>query len=341
MLKLLEEMLKQLTTWLNRVVTRLKDIDLDSCSLEYMEESLDDIQDLIREFDNQDEDFQSIKDIYANIEQSQNAQCYTAELQRLVGFSDTFKTKWSGTRNKLHMYKSYLLNRVAIYNEWLNEVTLVNEWIDNLGRKVDETKDHGAVNTADNNKILEDFDIASKSLERIRKTCGHLADGSSCVSAKKISQTTRAIESRYEEITSDFNYINKMNMNQQQHQRGGGGVGMNVSVGDVGDGSRFVELEKMLEGWLTEVEIKLINLRPYTSTDNEQSQLEQLGELKSDILSKRSDVERLKDMIYNNPYVQLITVNGGVDELNERYQQALKESESWIENLVHPHTLTE
>ena len=44
MLQLLEEMLKQLTTWLNRVAGRLKNIDLDSCSLKYMEEALDDIQ---------------------------------------------------------------------------------------------------------------------------------------------------------------------------------------------------------------------------------------------------------------------------------------------------------
>ena len=44
MLQLLEEMLKQLTTWLNRVVGKLKGVDLDSCSLKYMEESLDDIQ---------------------------------------------------------------------------------------------------------------------------------------------------------------------------------------------------------------------------------------------------------------------------------------------------------
>merc|ERR1712176_279696 len=39
MLQLLEEMLKQLTTWLNRVVGKLKEVDLDSCSLKYMEES--------------------------------------------------------------------------------------------------------------------------------------------------------------------------------------------------------------------------------------------------------------------------------------------------------------
>merc|ERR1712072_1648661 len=73
MLQLLEEMLKQLTTWLNRVVGKLKEVDLDSCSLKYMEESLDDIQDLIAEFDTQEDDFQSIQEIYKNIEESHNA----------------------------------------------------------------------------------------------------------------------------------------------------------------------------------------------------------------------------------------------------------------------------
>jgi hypothetical protein len=153
MVHLLEEMLKQLTTWLNRVMGRLKDVDLDSCSLEYMEEALDDIQDLITEFDTQDEDFQSIKEIYKNIKESHNASVYTDDLERLLTFNETFKKKWSETRNKIHMYKSYLLNRVAIYNDWLNEVTLMNEWIDNLGDKIDETKPSGVGNSCENNEV--------------------------------------------------------------------------------------------------------------------------------------------------------------------------------------------
>ena len=44
MLQLLEEMLKQLTTWLNHVMTTLKEVDLDSCSLEYMEDALRDVE---------------------------------------------------------------------------------------------------------------------------------------------------------------------------------------------------------------------------------------------------------------------------------------------------------
>ena len=95
---------------------------------------------MILEFDSQEEDFQSIQKIYRNIEESHNAALYSEDLERLVTFTETFQTKWKETRNKIDIYKSYLLNRVAIYNEWLNEVTLMNVWVDNIAKKIQETK---------------------------------------------------------------------------------------------------------------------------------------------------------------------------------------------------------
>ena len=105
------------------------------------------------EFDAQEEDFHSIQEIYKSIDESHNTSTYTEDFDRLISFSETFQAKWRDTRNKIDICKSYLLNRVAIYNEWLNEVTLMNEWIDNLAKKIQQTRPSAAENIPVNDNV--------------------------------------------------------------------------------------------------------------------------------------------------------------------------------------------
>ena len=80
-------------------------------------------------------------------------------------------------------------------------------------------------------------------------------------------------------------------------------------------------MEKTMESWLTEVEIKLINLRPYTSSEDEKEQMELLEELRCEMKEKKSYMDTLNQIFSNNPNLKLLTIEGGVQELNDRYNQ--------------------
>ena len=116
------------------------------------------------------------------------------------------------------------------------------------------------------------------------------------------------MECKFEEITSDYNYINKVNTTHEI-------IHYNSREGN------FMEAEKQVESWLTEVEIKLIGLRPYTSRDDEECQLMQLKELNSEIKGKSSSMEMLTNLFSNNSSMKAITIHANVEELNERYEQ--------------------
>ena len=77
---------------------------------------------------------------------------YEHDLEKLLKYSETFKVKWTETRNKIHMYKSYMLNRVAIFSEWMNEVGLMNEWMESVPVKLEgSVHDSGLVE----NKVIK------------------------------------------------------------------------------------------------------------------------------------------------------------------------------------------
>ena len=82
------------------------------------------------EFNNRDPDFHSVAELCRNIQASPEACPYLEDLTKLLDCSETFKTRWTETRAKSRMYRSFMENRLAIYYEWLNDVNLMSAWVE-------------------------------------------------------------------------------------------------------------------------------------------------------------------------------------------------------------------
>ena len=84
----------------------------------------------------------------------------------------------------------------------------------------------------------------------------------------------------------------------------------------------FTKLEEDFENWLTETEVKMIALQPYTSDDEDlDDQVKQLKDLNQEI--KEREI-LLIEMLQSRDRLQdddVMTRRGIADELNERYQK--------------------
>lgn len=81
-----------------------------------------------------------------------------------------------------------------------------------------------------------------------------------------------------------------------------------------------INMELQMEKWMTEVEINLISLRPFTSVDDEATQLAQLRKLNTEIREKGGSIEMLSGRLSNKSSMKMIALHhGNVEELKERY----------------------
>ena len=82
----------------------------------------------------------------------------------------------------------------------------------------------------------------------------------------------------------------------------------------------FHHLQEEFESWLTEVEVKMIALQPYTSDENLDEQVQQLKQVNKEIKDHEGV---LKELLETRSHLQdeRLMRQGIVEELNQRYQQ--------------------
>ena len=122
--------------------------------------------------------------------------------------------------------------------------------------------------------------------------------------AYKLAQTTKKIEMKFQYIVNAYRSVNK-DLEEKQFAR-----------------HSFSELEREVESWLTGVEVKMIELQPYTSDDDVDHQVQTLQQLNKEIRKKSLWMEDL-NKLFKKASPTGIARRGIVEELNERYEQVL------------------
>jgi len=148
----------------------------------------------------------------------------------------------------------------------------------------------------------EDSHLASKVHLRITQSCHHLTNSNDHPSAIKLKQVSQDLERRFFGLLKTY----------KNTQEG-------LEVNETSQRS-FSKLEEELEGWLTEVEVKMIALQPYTSDDNLDEQVKQLKDLNKEIKGQKNLLNHLNDL-YDKAQPNLLTRQGIVEELNQRYEE--------------------
>ena len=82
------------------------------------------------DFNHRDPEYQSVVVLCQRVQSSPDACPYIEDLNKLLDCSESFKTRWTGIKNKCQITKSLLEKRVVIYEVWYNDVRTLSEWLD-------------------------------------------------------------------------------------------------------------------------------------------------------------------------------------------------------------------
>jgi len=262
LLQLFEQLLKQLNNWLNTICHKLKHMNLTSTNLAEMEHTIRDLKIMVKEFNNRENDCNSVTELCDRIQQLPEACPYTQDVTNLFECSNNFKLKWNETRDKCTVSKAILERRLNLYEEWNNDVVELKGWM----KTMEENK---------NNRPTE-HDVAKKLLQRIKDTANVLTNQTtgSC----KISRITFEITKTYHRLVSSFDHVAPL-------------------LEHVTSSLDYSQLQNEMEIWLNEMEIEVIRLRPYALSITEQS--EKIQKLQEIIKEKSDWFENLNRSSFN------------------------------------------
>ena len=148
----------------------------------------------------------------------------------------------------------------------------------------------------------EDSRLASKVHLRVTQSCHHLTDDNDHPSATRLKEVTQDLQQQFFELLKTYKDTQEDLEESETSQRS------------------FSKLEEELESWLTEVEVKMIALQPYTSDENLDEQVKQLKDLNNEIKAQKSLLKNLNEL-YSKAHPNLLTRQGIVEELNQRYEE--------------------
>lgn len=146
--------------------------------------------------------------------------------------------------------------------------------------------------------------VAEKTYKRLKNSSEHLTQGSASPASSNITQNTREVEIRFLAIMQSYNSV-KTNMVEKQLLH-----------------SSFNKLEEELESWLTEIEVRMISLQPYTSEKEHSEQVDELKKLNKELKDHSYLLHELND-VSKKVEGENISRHGIVEELNERYKQVI------------------
>lgn len=148
----------------------------------------------------------------------------------------------------------------------------------------------------------EDSRLASKVHLRVTHSCHHLTNGNNHPSATRLKHLSQDLQQQFFELLKTYKDTQEDLEENEMSQRS------------------FSKLEEELEGWLTEVEVKMITLQPYTSDENLDEQVKQLKDLNKEIQGQKNLLKQLNEL-YNKVQPNLLARQGIVEELNQRYEE--------------------
>uniref|UniRef100_A0A7M5XE85 Uncharacterized protein n=2 Tax=Clytia hemisphaerica TaxID=252671 RepID=A0A7M5XE85_9CNID len=312
LLSVLREMLRQLNKWLNSVQEQLKRVELNSCSFDQMKQYVTNLEVLLLDYRNRECEYQSVTSLCERLQNSPEACPCVEDLNKSLDCSESFKTRWTEVRNKCTITKSLLEKRMAILETWQNDVRTLSQWIEERKSLLEANTSYVLSQCLD-----EDFTRAGKVHARIIASCQHLTQNNTNPTSTKIKHVSQDIQQRFLDVLKTYkNTRNVIEENTTFHRS-------------------FTRLEEEFESWLTEVEVKMIALQPYTSDENLDEQVQQLKQVNKEIKDHESALKELLETRNQLPDERL-TRQGIVEELNQRYQQVLKDSVSWLFDLTVP-----
>ncbi|XP_065655759.1 uncharacterized protein LOC100206390 isoform X8 [Hydra vulgaris] len=320
LLKLLEEMLNMLEKWLHNITKRIEQIELYTCNIDSMHIYIQNLEVMINEFFNREKDFVSVCELCKKIQKSPEACSYAEDLKVLLECSEGFKIKWHGIREKCRMYKTILENREDVYRQWENTADTIKVWL--VQRTINNsTIANVQTYDTDNYRVLDLFN-------QLKNCRNYLLRNNCDNSSLKISKTT-------EEISESLYCVNSLYLTFQCSSND---INNNISNSDnkcQDNYVKYLKTEQEVENWLCEIEIQMIQLRPYIFEQDEKA-LFDIRRIKDEMEKKSSIVEELN--------LQTETINGFVEEnvmeINHRYQKALKDLKLWISNYDNDPDLT-
>ncbi|XP_047138451.1 uncharacterized protein LOC100206390 isoform X2 [Hydra vulgaris] len=320
LLKLLEEMLNMLEKWLHDISKRIEQIELYTCNIDSIHIYIQNLEVMINEFINREKDFVSVCELCKKIQKSPEACSYAEDLKVLLECSEGFKIKWHGIREKCRMYKTILENREEVYRQWENTADAIKVWL------VQHTNNNSTIANVqaydtDNYRILDLFN-------QLQNCRNYLLRNNCDNSSLKITKAT-------EELSESLYCVNYMFLTFQCSSND---INNNISNSDnkcQENYVKYLKTEQEVENWLCEIEIQMIQLRPYIFEQDEKALFE-IRRIKDEMEKKSSIVEELN--------LQTETMNGYVEEnimeINHRYQKALKDLKLWISNYDNDPDLT-
>lgn len=249
--------------------------------------------------------------------------------QNLQRTKESFENRWTNVRRTVSTKRRQAEERLLLCKEFWNEYEKFLEWIgetENAVKKSEEGMTSGLEISKSRLKrfevFLKDINSLRPQMERIVKRSKYLLLEANTSSASDIRLGVESAKARWEKLCSRVESL--VNRHSKLTDRA----------------EKFEGLRQEVYSFLTETEVKLIALDPYTSEVEPRVQLEKLKGLQRLINMNYSKLKSLlqegKSMREYCSSTEFQSVQQTMDELNSRWQQALHCCMTWILDLAIP-----
>lgn len=144
--------------------------------------------------------------------------------------------------------------------------------------------------------------IAERAYKRLKASADHLSCGNKTASSTRLLRNTEQVEVRFLEILHHYKH-NKSNIEEKRLLH-----------------SSFNKLEEQLESWLTEVEVRMISLQPYTCPKDVRDQVTELKDLNKELKERSYLLHEFND-VCEKVDGEHMSRQGIAEEFNERYKK--------------------
>ncbi|XP_068688970.1 nesprin-1-like [Montipora foliosa] len=329
-LKLLEIQLKQLNTWIAELERRLVDFNVARlCGVADIQRKVKEIKGTEVDVERRAGDVETVLRLCEKLRHDRMACQSEADRQILQRSRESFENRWSNVCRTVSTKRRQAEERLLLCKEFWNEYNEFIEWLNETEDSTRKSEDAAKLGLETSKIRLKRFEMLLKDitdhkpqLERILKRSKYIIFEVNTSSASDIKLGVKSVEARWQGMFSQIESL----VNRQSRL--------------TSQALAFEQLHKEVNSFLTEAELKLIELDPYTSEDEPRVQLEKLKNLQRLI---NSNYSKLKSLLQEgksirehcSPY-EFQPLQQTMDDLNSRWQQSLHCCMTWILDLAIP-----
>lgn len=329
-LKLLEIQLKQLNTWMAEVETKLREFSVvSSCVVSELQRKVKEMKDTETDVERRATDVQTVLRLCEKLRRDRMACPSEEDRQSLQRTKESFENRWINARHTVSAKRRQAEERMVLCREFWNEYEKFVEWIDLTEASVTKSEEAMSSGLEVSKSKFKRFEVFLKDvnshrpqMERIIKRSKYLLLEANTTSASDVRVGVESIQSRWGAIFSRVE--NRLHLYSKLSDKV----------------EKFETLRQEVYSFLTEAELKLITLDPYTSEAEPRVQLEKLKGLQRLI---NMNYAKLRTLLHQGKAMreycsssEFQPVQQAMDELNSRWQQALHCCMTWILDLAIP-----